>query len=175
MLMLFLLQVIITKNCLYQKPEYPAKISMWFPLALIDRQVGKVHLHLFVEVEFFDCSARDFHLAPAGVKALEIDFLRLEVFGDQAEGVALDPRIDVLGDEDDALALLLEGMSAADDAVIGGVGRQAGAEFLVFFEDDAEPPAGLLELNALREFALLAQLVQVADNRAGVAAQVVGG
>ena len=39
---------------------------------------------------------------------VEIDFLRLEIFGGQAQRVALDAGVDVLGDEDDALALLLK-------------------------------------------------------------------
>ena len=47
--------------------------------------------------------------APAGVEVVEVDFLRLEVFGGDAQRVALDAGVDVLGDEDDALALLRAG------------------------------------------------------------------
>ncbi len=97
-----------------------------------------------------------------------------EIFGDEAHRVAFDAGVDVFGDEDDVIALLLEGGGAADDAVVGRIGGQAWAEFLVFFENHADSAAGLGELDAFGEFSLEAERIEMADDGSGVAAQVVG-
>ena len=47
------------------------------------------------------------------------------------------------------MALLAEHLGAADDAVVGGVGGQAGAQRLIFLQHDAQPPAGLLDRHAV--------------------------
>ena len=109
-------------------------------------------------------------LAPAGVEVIEINLLGLEVFGVQTQGVALDAGVDVLGDEDDTMALLLEGHGAADDAVVGRVCGEAGAEFLIFLEDDADAAAGLRDGHAFGDVAGASQGVEVTDDGSGVAA-----
>jgi hypothetical protein len=88
--------------------------------------------------------------------------------------VALDARVDVLGDEDDRPSGLLEAVGAADDAVVGGVAREQGAAALVVVEDDPDGAAGLLDPHPLGEIADVAQAVEVPDGGAGVAAEVVG-
>ena len=70
---------------------------------LVDRSSGLSCLS--VNSWSISCAGHD-HLAPAGVELFEIDLLRFEILGDQAQRIALDAGVDVLGDEDDALALL---------------------------------------------------------------------
>ena len=66
-------------------------------------------------------SAGTVELAPAGVEPIEINFLRLEVLRGNAQRIALDAGIDVLGDEDGVLALLHQVVRNRDDAVVGRV------------------------------------------------------
>ena len=124
--------------------------------------------------ELVDGCGGDDLLAPAGVEAFEIDFLCFEIFGDEAEGIALDAGVDVLGDEDDAFAFVEEGDGAADDAVVGCVGGEAGAEFLILLEDDADAATGLGDGDAVGESALEAEGIEMSDDGAGVSAEVVG-
>lgn len=137
-------------------------------------QVEPAGLELLLGEQPVDHLPRHERLAPARVEAVEVDLLGLEVFGDQAQRVALDAGVDVLADEDDGRALLLQGQRAADDAVVRRVGGQAGAELLVFLEDDAHAPAGLRDGHAVGEVALLSQRVEQPDGRPRVAAEVVG-
>ncbi len=135
--------------------------------------LGEVELELLIGEETVDFVTRNHHVAPAGVEVIEVDLLRLEILGRQPQGIALDPGVDVLGDEDDLGPLLFESQCATDDSIVRRVGIQAGAELLVFFEHDTNASAGLGNGYAHREIAQAPQMIEMADDRSGIAAQVV--
>ena len=142
---------------------------------LIGVEIRYFQLNLLLGKELGDQVGGNFHLAPATVEALKVYLLGLEILGGNAKGIALDAGIDVLGDEDGLLALLDQIVSDGDDAIVGGIGGQARAELDLMRQDDANPAVGLGDVDALGEMAEAAEVVEVADDGAGIAAKIVGG
>ncbi len=156
-------------------------MAVWFGVLLVlheDEFVGvgvfEVQAKLLLAEEPIDGPGRHGHFAPAGVEALEIHLLGLEILGHEPHRIALDAGVDVLGDEDDAHALLHEAKGAADDAVVRRIGGQPRAKFLVLLENHADAPAGLRKIDALGKFSLQAKRIEMTDDGSGVAAQIVG-
>jgi hypothetical protein len=54
----------------------------------------------------------------------------------------------------------------------GRVRRQARTDSLILFKHNPDAPAGLLDRDTMRQIPLLAQLIEMADNRARVSPQV---
>jgi hypothetical protein len=140
-----------------------------------------------VLVEIVDHGAVGADLDPAGVEAVGVDLLVLEVLGDDAEGVALDAGGDVLGDEDGAVPVAHQVEGDGDDLVVGlVVAEEVGP--VVAGDIDADgagapvgadgPPGhgahgGVAPADALGERADEAEAVEVADDLAGGSPDVV--
>jgi len=123
----------------------------------------------------------------ARVESIGVDALVLEVFGGDAQGVALDASAEVFGDEDGAQAFAMQVVGDGDDFVVGGgffdacwarvVGDvdadEAGFAAWACAEGTAAGGGELAPVDAVGEGTDLAEAVEVADGSAGVAAQVV--
>ena len=118
-------------------------------------------------VELVDDLARHLHDDVAGVQEIRGDVVVLEVLGGNPERVALHARVDVLRDEDRALAALMQLLRDREDAVVGlvEVEREVAASVAA---RDADRSALVVPHDALEERALRAQPVERARDLTGV-------
>ena len=114
----------------------------------------------------------------AAVEFVAVDLLALEILHGDAERIGFQAQVQVLGDEDHRMLFLLhQHLCHVQNAVVGHVHVGAAGE-TPLADHDAEAAAlagiqGIVELDALRERALLTERVDLADRLTGVAAEFI--